>query len=82
MQNMWNFGYSLDAKLQAKNGNEWYIIDVAPAGPTSEEDRAFGMDLFKGFRTSNLIYDMDESSTTTADTVDTTKVLDADNVEF
>lgn len=82
MQNMWNFGYSLDAKLQAKNGNEWYIIDVAPAGPTSEEDRAFGMDLFKGFRTSNLIYDMDESSTTTTDTVDTTKVLDADNVEF
>lgn len=82
MQNMWNFGYALDAKIQAKNGNEWYIIDVTPAGPTSDEDRAFGMELFKSFRTSNLMYDMDENAAGTTNTVDTSKVIDTDSTEF
>lgn len=61
MQNMWNHGYSLDAKLMAKGGNEWYNIVVAAAGVTSEEDRLFGMELYKTFRNSDLVYDMDDT---------------------
>ena len=63
MQNMWNHGYTLESKLMAKAGNEWYNITVASAGPTSEEDRQFGMDLYKTFRNSDLVYDLDDSNT-------------------
>lgn len=62
MQNMWNHGYTLDSKLMAKGGNEWYNIVVTAAGPTSNEDRAFGMELYKAFRHSNLVYDLDDTS--------------------
>lgn len=62
MQNMWNHGYKLESKLMAKAGNEWYNITVASAGPTSEEDRQFGMDLYKTFRNSDLVYDLDDSN--------------------
>lgn len=62
MQNMWNHGYTLESKLMAKAGNEWYNITVASAGPTSEEDRQFGMDLYKTFRNSDLVYDLDDSN--------------------
>lgn len=62
MQNMWNHGYTLDSKLMAKGGNEWYNIVIAAAGATSDEDRAFGMELFKAFRHSDLVYDLDDTS--------------------
>lgn len=62
MQNMWNFGYALDSKLMAKGNNEWYNIVVSPSGATSEQDRAFGFELFKLFRNkSDLNFDMDDS---------------------
>lgn len=82
MQNMWNFGYTLEAKEQAKNGNEWYIIDVAPAGATSDEDRAFGMELFKSFRNSNLVYDMEEGTADTSSSNVSEPTISADNTEF
>jgi len=66
MQNMWNHGYTLESKLMAKGGNEWYNIVVAAAGATSDEDRAFGMELFKSFRHSDLVYDLDDTSTEAA----------------
>ncbi len=66
MQNMWNHGYTLESKLMAKGGNEWYNIVVAAAGATSNEDRAFGMELFKSFRHSDLVYDLDDTSTEAA----------------
>ena len=66
MQNMWNHGYTLDSKLMAKGGNEWYNIVIAAAGATSDEDRAFGMELFKSFRHSDLVYDLDDTSTEAA----------------
>ena len=63
MQNMWNYGYSLNEKLQAKSGNEWFICVPTAAGPTSEEDRVFGMSLYKSYRESiqTMAYDMDEA---------------------
>jgi hypothetical protein len=66
MQNMWNYGYTLNEKLQAKSGNEWFICVPSAAGPTQEEDRAFGMSLYKMYRESiqNLNFDMDEVGTT------------------
>ena len=64
MQNMWNYGYTLDNKLMAKNGNEWYIIVAAPAGATNDEDREFGLNLFKMYRNSlnEMTYDLDDNS--------------------
>ena len=65
MQNMWNHGYTLESKLKAKAGNEWYICTVTPAGPTSEKDKKFGMALYKMYRNSiqNINYDLDENGT-------------------
>ena len=64
MQNMWNYGYALNEKLMSKGGNDWYNIIPTPAGPTSDEDRAFGIQLYKSFRTNiqNIAYDMDEGA--------------------
>ncbi len=63
MQNMWNYGYKLNEKLMAKSGNEWYICTPAPAGATSEDDRAFGLDLYKLYRDSiqTVKFDMEET---------------------
>lgn len=64
MQNMWNYGYALNEKIMAKNGNEWYIITTAPAGATSEEDREFGLALYKMYRNSlnEMNFDMDDGN--------------------
>lgn len=63
MQNMWNHGYVLNEKLMAKNGNEWYIITATPNGATTEEERAFALNMFKSFRNSiqNTAIDYEEA---------------------
>jgi hypothetical protein len=64
MQNMFNYGYILHEKLKAKGGNEWYIIETAPAGPTSEDDRAFAVAVFKTYREDmSFKYDMEDAKT-------------------
>ena len=68
MQNMWNYGYVLNEKLQAKGGNEWFICVPTPAGATEESDREFGLSLYKMYRNSiqNIEYDMEESTSASA----------------
>lgn len=80
MQNMWHFGYVLESKLMAKNGNEWYIITASPNGQTSAEDREFGMNLYKMYRNSvhEMNYDMDEASNTES----SSSSVDVDKTEF
>ena len=68
MQNMWNYGYTLNEKLQVKGGNEWYIIVPVAAGASTEEDRAFALEMYKSFRSTiqTVNYDMDEASSATS----------------
>lgn len=63
MQNMWNFGYTLNEKKMAKSGNEWFVPVMAAAGPTSAEDREFGLALYKMYRSNiqDMAYDMDDN---------------------
>jgi len=79
MQNMWNYGYTLNEKTMAKAGNEWFIITASPAGQTSEDDRAFGMSLYQSFRNSlqTLQYDMDDTGAT-----DTAPPVDTEGTEY
>lgn len=65
MQNMWNYGYTINEKLMAKGGNEWYVPVMVAAGPTDEEDRAFAASLYTMYRSNiqNVAYDMDEQAT-------------------
>ena len=81
MQNMWNYGYVLNEKLMAKAGNEWYIITATPAGATSEEDRAFALEMYKTFRNSiqTVNYDMDDNG---AEAASSTATPDLDKTEF
>lgn len=81
MQNMWNFGYSLNEKLMAKGGNEWYVPVMTAAGPTSEEDRAFGLMLYKMYRNNmqNLEYDMDDNGATDSSV---SAPVDTESTEF
>lgn len=64
MQNMWNYGYTMNEKAMAKNANEWYIVSMSPAGPSSDEDKALGLMLYKAYRTEmqNVAFDMDDNS--------------------
>lgn len=78
MQNMWNHGYTLEHKLNSKAGNEWYTIVVAAAGPTSQEDREYGMNLYKSFRNSDLVFDVEDKVVDDAMTDD----QDIESVEF
>lgn len=75
MQNMWHYGYTLDSKKLAKNGNEWYNIVVAAAGASTDEDRAFGTQLYQSFRTANLDMDLETETEVAAPTV-------TENTEF
>lgn len=78
-QNIWNFGYKLEAKEKAKNGNKWFIIDPTSAGATSEEIRAVGMELYQQFAgtMTTLNYDMNEGSAT-----ESTTEIDSEPSEF
>ena len=80
MQNMWNYGYALNEKLLAKNGNEWYIITANPDGATSAEDREFGLSLFKMYRNtlSSMNFDMDDDSSMSS----SGPVVDTNATEF
>ncbi len=72
MQNMWNYGYTMNEKLQAKGGNEWYIIVPVAAGPSNEDDRAFALEMYKSFRGSIQMvnYDMEDTSASSTPTPD------------
>ena len=80
MQNMWNYGYTLTEKLMAKGNNEWFIITATPAGATSDEDREFGLGLYKSFRDNlnNMSYDMDEGTSESS----SGPVVNTDAAEF
>lgn len=80
MQNMWNYGYVLNEKLQAKGGNEWYIIVPVAAGASTEEDRAFALEMYKSFRNSiqSVSYDMEDTGSSAA----STPAPDVDKTEF
>lgn len=84
MQNMWNHGYTLNEKLMAKNGNEWYVIAVSTSGATSEEDRQFGLELYKSFRNTiqSANIDLDDGSTESSSSSNLMVDADEDKVEF
>lgn len=80
MQNMWNYGYTLNEKLMAKGGNEWYVPVMTAAGPTDEADRAFALDLFNMYRNSmqDVAYDMDDPGAGAS----SAPVVDVDATEY
>ena len=68
-------------KLMAKNGNEWYIATVTPAGATNEEDRAFALELYKSFR--NTIQDVNfDVEDTSSESTSGGAAPDLDKTEF
>lgn len=78
MKNMWNFGYTLNAVKKAKGNNEWFVIDVKPAGPTSEDDRAYAAGLYKNFRDMNAIkFDVEDTASS-----DITSSVDTNDTEY
>lgn len=85
MQNMWNHGYRLDAKLMSKGNNEWYIINPTMAGPTTEEERNIGLGLYQMFRSRNdLNFDMEDTVSTDAESsgVSANTAKDVESAEF
>jgi hypothetical protein len=80
LQNMWNYGYTISSKLNAKGNNEWYTPVMTPAGATNDEDREFALNLYKAYRTNiaSLDYDMDDSSSAT----EAGPRIDTDATEF
>ncbi len=82
MQNMWHFGYALNEKKMVKANNEWYVPVMTAAGPTTEEDREFGMALYKMYRNNmqNFEFDMDDNGSSSSDGV--SAPVDTDATEF
>lgn len=80
MQNMWNYGYTLNEKLLAKGNNEWYVPVMTAAGATDAEDREFALALYKSYRNSmqDIAYDMDDQSSDTS----SSPAVDVDATEY
>jgi hypothetical protein len=64
MRSIWSYGYILDSKLISKNGNDWYIITSKLGPETSDEDKAFAMQLYKVYeQTASLKVDYEDIAT-------------------
>lgn len=62
-KDMWATKYAVTTKEESKNKNDWFVIVVAPAGPTSKEDLEFAENIYNMFRGQQLrIDDEDETS--------------------
>lgn len=79
-QNIWNFGYTLNAKEKTKSNNKWYIIDPISAGATSDEDRQIGMELYQQFAGTMTSINFDMNETISAEA--TVESADAEESEF
>lgn len=73
MQNMWNHGYKIEAKMMSKGGNDWYVPVMSANGPTNDEDREFALNIYKTYRNTAVNYDMDDT---------TTSAVSDENIEF
>lgn len=82
MQNMWNHGYTLNSKHMAKNGNEWFIIAVTPAGPTSDEDREYAIVMYQNFRNTIQQVAIDLDDTSSSEAAPTTTTATSESIEF
>lgn len=83
MANMWNNGYTLNAKAMSKAGNDWFNISVTPAGATSEEARAHGLALFKTFRDkADIKFDMDEETSSDSAGPSASTQADVESAEY
>lgn len=65
--NLWNYWYSLSSKEVTKNGNTWFNIITKLGQPTSDEDRAFALDLYRVL--NNTDYTIDYEDVATVDNV-------------
>lgn len=84
MANMWNNGYILNAKAMSKGGNDWFNLAVTPAGATTDEERAYGLQLYHAFRNNmDLNFDVEDNAGSSNDagpSMDTKQ--DVENAEF
>lgn len=84
MQNMFNNGYTLVEKACSKNNNDWYNIDVKPAGATSTEDREFALALFHAYKPmmTTMNIDMDNAVGGNNDIIEPTVNVNVETSEY
>ncbi len=58
---IWNFAYTIDSRLVAKDRNKWYILVPTMAGPTTPEQQALAFELFKGIQVSDIKADYEDA---------------------
>ena len=71
-QNIWNFGYKLQIVQRSNATNRWFVIQPVNDGPTADDLRAIGMDLYRQFAGSmtTVNYDMSDGYNSTETTVE------------
>lgn len=58
---IWNYAYSIDSRLVAKDRNKWYILVPTMAGPTSEEQRKLAFEFYNSIHTSSINADYEDT---------------------
>lgn len=58
---IWNYAYTIDSRLVAKDRNKWYILVPTMAGPTTPEQQALAFELFKGIHVSDIKADYEDA---------------------
>lgn len=56
----WNYAYTLESKLVAKDKNKWYIMVPKMAGETTQETRALAFELFKAYENTLVNADYED----------------------
>lgn len=59
---IWNFAYTIDSRLVAKDRNKWYIMVPNMAGPTTEEQRKLAFEFFNSIQTSAIATEYEDTS--------------------
>lgn len=71
MQDMFNHGYTLEAKKMSKGGNTWFNIGTKSAGPTTDEDRVIAAGIYDLYKDTVNSSNFDLSDGQVADTTPT-----------
>jgi len=67
LEDMWNNMYYISSAAKSKSGNDWFALAVSPGGKTTEEQRKVGEQFYDSFRNEDLKVDLEDASSTEAD---------------
>ena len=58
---IWDYAYTIESRLVAKDRNKWYIMVPSMAGPTTPEQRKLAFDLYSTIHVNEIKADYEDA---------------------